>query len=127
MVWGSLRFRISGKSDASVSNAHFFFFSIFFLAGLIFLRAIALALLEGLPTLDPYVPFPYGIIFPFVKRRLMSPVHCRGQFLVDLLKRFVAGLAVARAGQRKSEVVLQSFHLLASVVGYPGRESLLCR
>jgi hypothetical protein len=30
------------------------------------LRAIALALLEGLPTFDPYVPFPYGIIFPFV-------------------------------------------------------------
>jgi len=32
---------------------HFFFFIIFFWVGLIFFRAIALALLEGLPTFDP--------------------------------------------------------------------------
>jgi hypothetical protein len=51
-------------SDASrgidLSRLTHFLLGIFFLG--IFFRPIALAFLDGLPTFDPYVPFPYGMI-----------------------------------------------------------------
>jgi len=54
MIRCSLGLGISGESDTSVFDTHFFcFLSILFFAGLIFLRAFAFALFEGLPTLDP--------------------------------------------------------------------------
>ena len=87
---------------------HFFFLSIFFFL------PIALAFLEGLPTFDPYVPFPYGIIFPFVKRPLMYLVHCQEQFLADQLLRSFVAFASFRVDQHMSEVFLRSSRPLAS-------------
>ena len=119
MVRSSLRFGISGECNSSVNLTHFFL-SIFFLAGDIFFLPIALAFLEGLPTFDPYVPFPYGIIyFLLVKRPLMYQVHCREQCLAGLLKRSSAESASFQADPHMFEVFWRSSRPLAFFVEHP--------
>ena len=74
IVGSSLRFGLSGECNPSVNLTHFFFLALA-IAGkaLNFLKPLpsGLGLLDftlvdffgGLPTFDPYVPFPYGIIY----------------------------------------------------------------
>jgi hypothetical protein len=67
-----LRFIITTKSLTTISYTHFFFFLVFGLA-------FPITFLGGLPTFDPYVPFPIGIMYvPFYTAyRAVSP-NCVG-------------------------------------------------